>query len=120
MKSRTFGRDGSLYSTTPAGSLGNEGGGVFKITPAGTLTVLNHSDGTINSRSGLTLGTDGNFYGTAPFNGMFGAGTVFKITPDGGLATLYDFTDGNDGAFPHSAAYRGHGRQLLRNNQQWK
>src|ERR1700722_9416994 len=58
------GRDGNLYSTAPVGgSTGN--GAMFMITPGGTLTVPYSFDATgAQPYSGLTLGTDGNFYGT--------------------------------------------------------
>jgi uncharacterized repeat protein (TIGR03803 family) len=68
------GRDGSLYSTTPNG--GTYGyGSVFKITQAGKLTVLYSFDVTDHGSEpqipcgGLTLGIDGNLYGTtaSPF-----------------------------------------------------
>jgi uncharacterized repeat protein (TIGR03803 family) len=59
------GRDGNLYSTAPSGGLNNYGA-VFKITPGGTLTVLHNFDSTLGlPQGGLTLGTDGNFYGDA-------------------------------------------------------
>ena len=60
------GRNGSLYGTTPSGGTSGAGA-VFKITPAGILTILYSFTGGIdgaNPSSGLTLGTDGNFYGT--------------------------------------------------------
>lgn len=57
--------------------------------------------------------TDGNFYGTtgngganqAPCNG-YGCGTVFKITPNGALTTLYSFCSQQncvDGGSPFAA-----------------
>ena len=83
------GRDGNLYGTTPSG--GSNGlGVVFRITPSGRLKVLYNFDGGSNGRgpwSGLTLGTDGNFYGTTD-------GTIFKITKNGTLTTLYSFAGG--------------------------
>jgi uncharacterized repeat protein (TIGR03803 family) len=100
------GRDGNLYGTASAG--GAQGfGAVFKITPGGTLTVL-HSF-TANEgqypASELTLGTGGSFYGTTQLGGTggclgLGCGTVFRITPSGNLTTLYNFTGGDDGAYP--------------------
>ena len=41
--------------------------------------------------SGLTLGTDGNFYGTTYEGGSSGAGTVFKVTTSGKITTLHSF-----------------------------
>jgi uncharacterized repeat protein (TIGR03803 family) len=101
------GRDGNLYSTTlNGGAIGY--GTVFKITSAGTLTVL-YSFGQTQGgapNSGLTLGTDGNFYGTALFFGAYGKGTVFKVTPDGSVTSLHDFF-GGDGAYPEAPPVQG-------------
>ena len=44
-------------------------------------------------QTALVRGSDGNFYGTAPFGGNSGRGTVFKITPAGGF-TLLNSLDG--------------------------
>ena len=80
------GRDGNLYSTGAGGGKGSAGG-VFKITPAGTFTVLQSLDVTDGNapQGGLTLATDGNFYGTAELGGTNNAGVIFKITPSGSL-----------------------------------
>ncbi len=92
----TQGRDGSLYGTIASG--GSFGlGVVFKITPNGTLTVLYNFDGGVNGgnpTSGLTLGTDGNFYGTTGGGSTYG--TIFRITKSGSLTTLYTFTVGGN------------------------
>jgi uncharacterized repeat protein (TIGR03803 family) len=90
------GRDGDLYTTTPWGGSFCTGGcgTVFKITPSGTLTVVyNFNFGTsgVAPFGGLTLGTDGTFYGTTETNGKFNYGTLFKITAGGTLTTLYNF-----------------------------
>jgi uncharacterized repeat protein (TIGR03803 family) len=102
------GRDGNMYSTTGNGGTNNLGT-VFKVTPAGTLTVIYSFDGTHGSEpyGGLTLGTDGNFYGTAFGGGKFSYGTVFKITPGGSLTVLFNFTGGNDGSNPHAPPIEG-------------
>ena len=53
--------------------------------------------------SGLTAGTDGNFYGTTVFGGTNDLGTVYKITPAGVKTTLYSFAGGTgDGQYPAS------------------
>jgi uncharacterized repeat protein (TIGR03803 family) len=41
--------------------------------------------------SALTLGPDGNFYGTSQGGGSFLGGTVFRITPSGTETVLYSF-----------------------------
>jgi uncharacterized repeat protein (TIGR03803 family) len=47
----------------------------------------------------LVRATDGNLYGTTSQGGLFGFGTVFRITTDGTFTTLYSF-DGKLGKFP--------------------
>jgi uncharacterized repeat protein (TIGR03803 family) len=99
--------NGNFYGTTEGG--GTHGGGtIFKITLAGTLTTLYNfcaqsgcADGE-NPYGGLIQATDGNFYGTTYGGGLNGAGTIFEISSDGTLGTLYDFcsqsscTDGKE------------------------
>ena len=106
------GRDGNLWSTTLSGGTNNMGT-AFKVTPAGKLTVIyNFTSTTGQPASGLTLGTDGNFYG-ATFNGgtgtacIGGCGTLFKLTPSGKLTILWNFTGGNDGQVPYSGPIEG-------------
>lgn len=90
------GTDGKLYGTAANG--GAHGGGtIYRITPAGSLSVLyafcslrNCADGTY-ATTGLIQGTDGNFYGTTTQGGAFGGGTVFKITPAGTYSVLHTF-----------------------------
>jgi uncharacterized repeat protein (TIGR03803 family) len=102
------GRDGSLYGTTPSGgTLGF--GGVFKITPTGTYSVIYNFDGTAHGktpRSGLTLGTDGNFYGTTWQGGTSNYGTVFQVTAAGILTVLHNFSY-SDGGNPYSPPVQG-------------
>jgi uncharacterized repeat protein (TIGR03803 family) len=85
------GPDGNLYGTTPSSRQGT--GVVFRFTPAGTPKVLHTFDGTDGDRSlsGLTLGTDGDFYGTTSEGGSYSLGTIFKISANGTLTTLYSF-----------------------------
>jgi uncharacterized repeat protein (TIGR03803 family) len=86
-----LGNDGSLYGTTfQGGNLGN--GTVFRVTTSGALTTLVSFNGWNGAypQTALTLGSDGNFYGTTVNGGMWGdGGTVFRMTPDGTLATLF-------------------------------
>jgi uncharacterized repeat protein (TIGR03803 family) len=103
------GRDGNLYSTAPKG--GTCCGAVFQITPTGKLNNIhnftgNNDDGAF-PQGGVTLGSDGNFYGTSYEGGSVTAGAVFKITPSGSYTTLYSFTGGSDGAAPYAPPVEG-------------
>jgi uncharacterized repeat protein (TIGR03803 family) len=128
--------DGNFYGTTYYGgnlSLNNGGGlgTVFRMTAAGILTKLvqfNANNGGF-PYAGLTLGNDGNFYGTTfwggnlALNGGSGYGTVFKMTPAGLLTTLVQFNQhnganpgvplvqGSDGNF-YGTTYAGGGNDL--------
>jgi uncharacterized repeat protein (TIGR03803 family) len=99
-----LGRDGSFYGTTLAGGTDIDCpqpagcGTAFKITPGGTLTTLysfcalggsSCTDGS-QPRTALVQGSDGNFYGTTSSGGATGHGTIFKLTPQGVLTTLYN------------------------------
>jgi uncharacterized repeat protein (TIGR03803 family) len=99
------GRDGNLYSAAPGGTDGV--GAMFKITPAGALTVPYTFDLTVEPYGGLTLGIDGNFYGTTNSGGTANLGTVFKVTPGGKLTVLHDFTNTGDGAYPYAPPIEG-------------
>src|SRR5947208_1040211 len=105
------GRDGNLYTTSEFGGTNPGGayGTLFSLTPSGTVTVVASPGYFV--QSGVTLGTDGNFYGTdldgGPPNcngGFAGCGEVYKITPAGVETVLYTFTAGTDGYYPSTAA----------------
>jgi uncharacterized repeat protein (TIGR03803 family) len=106
----SLGTDGNFYGAGGAHS----GGTVFKITPHGKLTTIYNScdlagciDGAGSST--LILASNGNFYGTSGA-GAFGGGTIFKITPQGRLTTLYSFcalTACADGTDPIGGLYLG-------------
>ena len=102
--------DGNLYGTTVSGGA-NSYGTIFKITTTGSLTTLYNlcslakcKDGT-NPYSALLQGTDGNLYGTAQSGGAKQGGTIFEITLDGSLTTLYNFCSRkhcSDGMYPQA------------------
>jgi uncharacterized repeat protein (TIGR03803 family) len=84
-------------------------GTVFRVTTNGAVTTL-VSFAITNGfypYAALTLGNDGDFYGTTAFGGHTdlnngnGYGTVFKVTVNGTLTTLVSFS-GTDGASPHA------------------
>ena len=54
----------------------------------------------------LAQGQDGNLYGTASTGGTHNLGTVFRVTPAGTVATLYNF-DGTAGSFPYGGLTLG-------------
>lgn len=97
-------RDGSFYGTTDSGGTNGGFGTVFRVTTAGVATTLytfsGGSDGA-NPASGLVQGTDGYLYGTTAFGGdTNGDGTIFRISTNGALTTLYTFTGAADGSEP--------------------
>jgi uncharacterized repeat protein (TIGR03803 family) len=77
-------------------------GSVFQATLVGKLSRFSNFDCTDgNEPQGLTLGTDGNYYGVTFFGGPGNGGTVFKLTPVGILNVLQNFTlDGSTGSGP--------------------
>lgn len=99
------GTDGLLYGTTLLGgetSLVPQGGGtVFSIARDGTEFRSLHrfagGDGLLPF-AGLTLASNGLFYGTTTFGGL-GAGAVFLMDADGALAVVHRFAPG-EGRYP--------------------
>ena len=96
--------DGNFYGTTLSG--GSAGlGTVFRMSPAGTVTVVHAfaggaTDGA-NPAAALIQAADGDFYGTTMGGGASGLGTVFRMTPGGAVTVLHGFTGGiGDGASP--------------------
>jgi uncharacterized repeat protein (TIGR03803 family) len=121
----TLGNDGNFYGTTYQGGAGNGlFGTVFKVRTNGTLTTLysfTGGDDGSNPYAGLTLGNDGNFYGTTTDTTTQGGnsiyGTVFKVTTNGTWTKLVSFSSwgppqaaltlGSDGNFYGTTYYGG-------------
>ena len=97
------GTNGNLYGTTYNGGA-NLQGTVFNVTTSGQLKIIHNFGATTTDGAfptgGLTLGTDGNFYGTTMQGGTQSMGIIFKITPTGTLTILHNFNTFKDGAFP--------------------
>jgi uncharacterized repeat protein (TIGR03803 family) len=100
-----FGSDGNLYGVTPQG--GKNGGVIYKLTLRGNITILHTFCGSSctdgDEPTGLTRGSDGNFYGTTTLGGQFESGTIFQISPSGTFKLLYTFcslADCADGGIP--------------------
>jgi uncharacterized repeat protein (TIGR03803 family) len=102
------GGDGNFYGTTPSGGANSSAthcskgcGTIFRITPSGTLTTLysfcalaNCADGysPLALMQALNGGSSyGSFYGTTSGGGASNLGSVFSLTPQGQLNTLYSF-----------------------------
>jgi uncharacterized repeat protein (TIGR03803 family) len=105
-----LGTDGSFYGTTATGgSNSNEFctsgcGTVFKITSAGKYSTIYNfcsrpkcADG-FQPDVSLIQASDGSFYGTTGGGGTSrrGFGTIFRITAEGKLATIYRFQKSED------------------------
>jgi uncharacterized repeat protein (TIGR03803 family) len=106
------GRDGNLYGTAPDGGSNCQPTGcgvVFRITPAGTLSVLHDFDAIHGKgpESGLTLATDGSLYGTTAAGASSGFGTIFRGLPGGLGKFLYTFGGGADGGNPWAPPIQG-------------
>jgi uncharacterized repeat protein (TIGR03803 family) len=100
------GTDGALYGATFYGGTNNVGA-IFRVNEDGSGYQLLHSftstggDGQ-NASGELTRGWDGYLYGTTPYGGSNGLGTVFRINNDGSdYSVIYNFGSGpTDGANP--------------------
>jgi len=108
-----IGPAGEFYGTTTAGGAYGAGtvyefanGGPFRVltnlTPIVDPNCYSYLCGPLGK---LVLDRNGNLYGTVTAGGVYGAGTVFKLSPapDGWIYTsLHDFTGQSDptGAYP--------------------
>jgi uncharacterized repeat protein (TIGR03803 family) len=95
---------GTLYGTSEFGgaySLGT----VFKVTPRGAEKVL-HSFGRGTTDAAVPeaglIDVGGTLYGTTYQGGAYNRGTVFKMTPAGGVTILHSFGRGKDGSHPEA------------------
>lgn len=116
---------GNFYGTTTFGGFGYAEsqcdtigcGTIFKLSAQGQLTSF-YTFCTQNAgectdgfwpAGGLTLGSDGNLYGSAPEGGLwlnnncsYACGTLFSVTPGGTFSVLHAFVY-TDGADPSAA-----------------
>ena len=103
-------RRGNLYGTTQFGGAENHHcktgigcGTVFKITPAGSESVLYAFVGGQDGRqpsSRLIADKHNNLYGTTLYGGAKNQGTAFKLAPNGTETVLYSFIGKTDGRYP--------------------
>jgi uncharacterized repeat protein (TIGR03803 family) len=107
------GLDGSLFGATRYFNLGGYElpGNAFRLGTNGafgSMYVYNAftKDG-LAPAAGLIESSDGNLYGTTEFGGVSGNGVIYRLTPAGGYATVYEFDSFNSGANPHTALCEG-------------
>jgi len=104
--------DGTLYGTTTSGGPsagGAEAGTVYKCVPAGStcsLALVHAFTGTDGGYpfAGLTVGSNGIFYGVTSAGGDYTAGVLFQVTNADVFTALYLF-DPSDSSFDGSVPY---------------
>ncbi len=89
-----FASDGNYYGIfyQSGGS-----GGVYRVTPAGVMTVLHTFPPLTLNNIGivpLLQASDGNLYGALPSGGANSTGLIFKLTLGGQYTGLYEFPKG--------------------------
>ncbi len=82
--------DGNFYGTT---GIGGEASSVFRMDPAGALSVVHRFDYDAKPYAGLLEITDGGFLGTAASagDGGPGPGAIFHVDSVGGFSTMHTF-----------------------------
>lgn len=115
--------DGNFYGTTQFGGGPVNSGTVFKMTPAGAVTILHAFTGVLvrtgealptTATDGLQPGAsvieagDGRLYGVTGGGGAYAGGTAFSIAKDGsGYAQLYSFDGTAPGGSPTATLVGG-------------
>lgn len=101
------GSDGNFYGTTARGGSADRGT-IFRMTPAGVVTVLYSFKGGTDGAtpSGLLRANDGSFYGTTSANGGSNLGTAFRVSAAGAFTTLHAFAN-SDGGTPQAGFMQG-------------
>jgi uncharacterized repeat protein (TIGR03803 family) len=116
-----FDQAGNLYGTTPVGgsvasaatcyAVSRCGGAVFKLSKNASgqwigslLYAFGASGDGLNPQGGLVADSAGNLYGTTPYGGAHGLGSVYELIAQssGGYKerVIYSFAGGTDGFYP--------------------
>jgi uncharacterized repeat protein (TIGR03803 family) len=99
--------DGSFYGTA-TGRVFFDAGSVFRVTPAGSLSLVHAFDAAVDGArpaAGLVRGFDGNYYGTT--SDFATHGSLFRMAPDGTTTLLHQFTGAPDGSKPSGTLIQG-------------
>src|SRR4030088_963869 len=85
-----------------------------------SFTVVHAFDVGIDGKrpqTALIQATDGNFYGSTAQGGLYGDGTIYRLTPDGTETVLHSFSDAADGTYPSALIQGTDGRLYGTANQ---
>ena len=109
------GTDGNLYGTLAYTSI-NRWGGVYKLTPAGTVNSIHAfdrggSEGDSPQAKLMPL-SDGSFYGTAARGGERDLGAVFALASDNSFKALHQFGPAEAGYVPQGNLIQGRDGKL--------
>jgi uncharacterized repeat protein (TIGR03803 family) len=88
-----IGPNGNIYGTTSAGT-------AYRLSPVTHQITVLHTFNPNSPTSGLLLANDGNFYGTTDPTLPSNHATIYMMTPNGTVTTLYTFADSSDGLYP--------------------
>ncbi len=108
-------KDSNLTGVTMQGGT-DDYGVVYRLASGGKLfSVLYSFTGGVDGgypSGGLDSDKAGNLYGATNLagNGTDPNGTVYRLTPDGSLSTLYVFTGGADGGYPQGDVLQNGGK----------
>ena len=96
------GRNAELYGTTYQSTGGQGSIFAFASTGVGSTPFSFNGTNASNPVGGLTLATDGTFYGTTAHGGTQDNGVLFEVTPSG-ILFLHELGGESDGALPYAA-----------------
>jgi uncharacterized repeat protein (TIGR03803 family) len=99
--------DGTIYGTTQHGGLGGAGT-IFQLDPKGAAHVLYSFNGLTDGdqpNEDLFQAPDGSLFGTTFGGGTNGFGTIYKLSTNGLLTTLFTF-DHTNGVLPAGGLLR--------------
>jgi uncharacterized repeat protein (TIGR03803 family) len=108
----------TLGGDSPPRGVSSTIGYVFRLTPTGAVTILDHLlPGTFSSDTAyvpLIQATDGNLYGTTAGPGglVTDFGSVYRLTLKGQFTTIYAFAD-SGGAIPESMVQASDGNLYI-------
>jgi len=95
---------GNLYGTTYVGGASKRGTVFELVHGSSTITTLasfNGADGS-GSYAALIMDSSGNLYGTTPYGGASGDGTVFELAHGSHTITTLASFNGTNGEYPHA------------------